>query len=177
MPIIKHKFLHLPPEQDTEILIIGTFNPDTEGNPAEFFYGRRQNYLWRLLPFSFGENDLKGKSVEEKTDFILRHKIHFTDLIEEVEVEDGHETNYNDAFLDNKVIKWRNVIAEIQGLSSLKKVCLTRKSFSDVPNIKKHVAEVEIYCLTMNIPFTYLSTPSRFYNQEKQDEWRRFLLS
>ena len=43
----------------TETLILGTFNPETPDNETEFFYGRRRNYLWRLLPSAYGGNDLK----------------------------------------------------------------------------------------------------------------------
>ena len=40
MVLIKHKFRHELIAPVTETLIIGTFNPDFDGNNAEFFYGR-----------------------------------------------------------------------------------------------------------------------------------------
>lgn len=174
MFIIKHRFLHIPLNKDAEFLIIGTFNPDTPGNPAAYFYGRRQNYLWRLLPLSFGEKDLKGASVKEKEEFILRHHIAFSDLIDEVKVEPENETNYNDVYLDKKVTKWRDVKAEIDQLPNLKKVCFTRMSFSDIPNIKKRITEIENYCRYKGIEFAYLITPARVYTETKLEEWKRF---
>jgi G:T/U-mismatch repair DNA glycosylase len=36
------------------MLIIGTFNPATYKNQADFFYSRGKNYFWRLLPVAFG---------------------------------------------------------------------------------------------------------------------------
>lgn len=66
MKKIKHKSLIRPIDPRTEILIIGTFNPDTQGNEADFFYGRGRNFFWRLLPFVFDEPDLKGADKQKK---------------------------------------------------------------------------------------------------------------
>ena len=70
MTIIKHRFLSHEINSATEILIIGTFNPDAKDNKAEFFYGRDRNFLWRLLPTAFGIENLKDKTKREKLDFI-----------------------------------------------------------------------------------------------------------
>jgi len=91
MPLVNHISSSRKIDPNTEILIIGTFNPNTPKNPADFFYGRRQNFLWRLLPLALGENDLKKSTREEKISFIQKHKIDFTDLIDALEVEDGME--------------------------------------------------------------------------------------
>lgn len=110
MTTIIHRFLHYQPKADTEILIIGTFNPDAVGNAAEYFYGRSRNNLWQLLPIAFGKASLKGKPLEDKIAFADRHKIGFTDLISSVSVEKGQETNYDDEFLDSRVVAWMNII-------------------------------------------------------------------
>ncbi len=44
MSTIKHRFLDHQINPETEILILGTFNPETEKNEADFFYGRNRNY-------------------------------------------------------------------------------------------------------------------------------------
>ncbi len=49
MTIVKHKFRDFRNKSDIEILILGTFNPDTIENTAKFFYSRNRNYLWNLL--------------------------------------------------------------------------------------------------------------------------------
>lgn len=174
MKIIKHKFRDHPIDANTEILIIGTFNPDTENNPADFFYGRNRNFLWRLLATAFNVDDLKGKSRAEKTQFIATAKIDFIDLIQEVSVEEGHETNYDDAYLDNKVLRWRDIISELQKLEKIKKVCFTRKSFSDIPEMRNKIQQIKTYCDSNQIKFQYLTTPARFYRKDKQDEWTTF---
>ena len=68
------------------------------------------------MPIAFGEVDLKDIAKQKKIEFITKHKIDFVDLIEEIQVEIGQETNYNDDYIDNKVIRWKNVIALIDTL-------------------------------------------------------------
>ncbi len=172
MTKIRHRFINHTINPKTETLIIGTFNPDTEGNSAEFFYGRQRNFLWTLLSTAFNETSLKGQSKEEKLKFIEKYRIDFIDLISEVEV--GEVANYKDGYLDNKVTEWRNVISEIAKLSHLKRVCLTRKSFGNIPNMKKRIDEIKSYCEERKIPFKFLTTPARFYGRAKQAEWTNF---
>lgn len=172
MTIVQHRFLNHKINQLTEILVIGTFNPDSTDNIADFFYGRQRNFLWTLIPKSFGEESLKSKSKNEKLDFIERYKIDFIDLISEVEVDEV--SNYDDGYLDDKVKLWRDVKDEISKLPNLKKVCLTRKSFADIPNMKIKIDEISDYCKDNGLQFKLLTTPARFYRQDKQEEWSNF---
>lgn len=177
MITVKHRFSNHTISPDTETLILGTFNPETPGNNAGFFYGRSRNYLWRLLPTAFGENDLKGAPKTEKLDFINRFKIDLIDLIEEIKVEEGQEANYDDVYIDSKVSIWQNVISEIDKLPNLKRVCFTRKTFTGIPNMKKQVDEIQAYCEGRGLFFKALTTPARFYSIDKQAVWNEFLNS
>jgi G:T/U-mismatch repair DNA glycosylase len=172
-----HHILHLTRTHQisihTEILLLGTFNPDTPGNTADFFYGRPRNFMWTLLPGAFGEPSLKNAPISVKRDFMQRYKIDFIDLIAEVEVEEA--TNYEDQYLDNKVIKWRDVLAELARLPHLKQVCFTRKSFSGIPKMKSRVEGIQYYCAQKGIGFHLLSTPSRFFSSQKETEWKSVL--
>ncbi len=174
MLIVKHKFFDHKINVDTETLIIGTFNPNTKGNEADFFYGRPKNYLWRLLPGAYNEQDLKGKSKQEKLVFIKKVKVDFIDIILEAHMEESKIDKYDDKYLDNKVSEWRNVINEIEILKNLKRICFTRSTFSDVPNMKLKVGEIQSYCFDNNIRFECLKTPARFYNTTKQAQWTDF---
>ena len=174
---VKHKFLNHTINPATETLIVGTFNPEANDNTAEFFYGRGRNYLWRLLPTAFGEADLKGSFFENKMDFIRSRKIDFIDIISEVTVNEGEEANFYDGYLDSRVSVWRDVIEEIAKLKHLKRVCVTRKTFSDVPNMKVKILQIEAYCNANGIQFKCLQTPARFYNADKQQAWSNFLLN
>ena len=177
MSTIKHRFLDHQINPETEILILGTFNPDTEKNDADFFYGRNRNYLWKLLPTAFKKTDLKKASKQEKLSFVKQERIDFIDLISEVEVEEGQEANYDDKFIDSRVIKWQNIIEEIGKLSNLKKILLTRKTFTGIPKMKIQIETIQDYCFKNRIYFKALSTPARFYNETKQTEWTNFLIN
>lgn len=174
MVTISHRFLAMPIDPEVETLIVGTFNPATEKNPAEIFYGRKRNFLWKLLPLALGMADLKNETVSGRFAFIKEHKIGFIDLVAEVRVETGSEVNYDDNYIDARVTKWRNVIGVINQLKQVKKICFTRKSFSGIPRVREKIREVETHCLAKGIVFQYLSTPSRIYSPEKQLEWTRF---
>lgn len=172
MAKIRHRFIDHRINPKTETLVIGTFNPDTEDNIADFFYGRQRNYLWTLIPSAFKEASLKGKSKYEKVDFVKNHKIDFIDLIAEVEVDEA--ANYDDSYLDSRVSEWRDIITEIKNLKNLKQICLTRKSFADIPNMKLKIDEIKSYCQEIETPFDFLPTPARFTNAEKQTVWTKF---
>jgi G:T/U-mismatch repair DNA glycosylase len=159
-------------DPETEILVIGTFNPAAPSNEADFFYGRRRNFLWQLLPLAFGETSLKGKSREEKTAFMKRHRIDFIDIISEVDVNDP--ANYDDSYIDGKVSEWKDVIAEIEKLPRVRKICFTRKTCADIPNMKKKIGEIRDYCEKQNISFRALVSPARIYSADKQAEWTDF---
>lgn len=174
MITIKHRFISYPIDPDTEYLIIGTFNPETEKNKAEFFYGRSQNYLWTLLPAAFGEENLKKLPKREKEAFICKYKIRLVDLIEEVTVDEGEEANYNDVYIDKRVTKWRDIISLIDNLPYLKKVCFTRKTFAGISNIRKQIEKIQGYCESRGVGFKALPTPARFYNENKQQVWTDF---
>lgn len=173
MGIAKHRFRNHEINPETEILIIGTFNPDTPENTADFFYGRQRNFLWTLLPTAYGDESLKGKPKQEKLDYIKEKRVDFIDLISEVDVDET--SNYDDDYLDKRVTKWRNVIAELEQLKKLRKVCFSRKSFSGIPKMKERIEDIRLYCEKWGIHFEYLATPARFYRADKQEEWSRFL--
>jgi G:T/U-mismatch repair DNA glycosylase len=174
MTIIKHRFLEHKINPNTETLIVGTFNPDAADNEAEFFYGRERNFLWRLITTAIGYENLKGKTKKEKLDFIQQNKIDFIDLISEVNVEEGEETNYEDRYIDDKVTEWRKVVDEIKKLNSIKRVAFTRKTLTDIPQMKIRVEEIEKYCKVKQIPFHFLKTPARTYSASKQKLWTDF---
>lgn len=171
--IIKHKFNNHNINNNTEKLLIGTFNPDVQGNEAVFFYGRNKNLLWSLLPKVFGGKSLKDKANNDKFDFIKKHKIDFVDLIEEIEIESGQENNYADVYIDQKVKKWKNIIDILEKNKNIKEVYFTRKSFSNIPNLKSKIKEIEVYCLKNQIKLNYLLTPARFENDEKLNQWKK----
>lgn len=170
---IKHKFDNHKINSETKILIIGTFNPDIPKNGATFFYGRPHNFLWSLLPRVFGEESLKSKNNENKLIFMKKNKIDFIDLISEIEVEKGQEDNYSDEYIDNKVLKWNNIIDILKINPKIQDVYFTRETFSNIKNIKLKIEEIKKYCENNKIRFIYLTTPARYENERKFQKWEK----
>lgn len=170
MPIVPHKFLNHQISLDTEILILGTFNPDVPNGPT-FYYGRPRNFLWQLLPGCWGLPSLKVSPLHAKLAFIAAHKIDFADLIESVNVPAGQQGNILDTYIDGLVYHWKDIIALINTLQKLKAVYFTRKTFTGIPNIKIRILAIQDHCTQQNIRFCLLETPARFANAAKQQQW------
>lgn len=134
MPPIKHKFfqtnfgngfethnaiIDITPYKP-EVMIIGTFNPDTpNSNFADFFYGR--NYLWtafknlfihkrvvisnRRMPTNGAPPDILNPTLSEIIDLCIKLKLTFADLIHEV----LHNNNPNIQPLPNDNIIFNGV--------------------------------------------------------------------
>ena len=173
MITIKHKFQDFQNKQNIKNLILGTFNPDVPDNNAEFFYGRGKNYLWNLLPKVYNQSVLKNASYSEKINFIEKNKIGFVDIIQEIIVENGQETNYADDYIDSKVTKWTDFELVLNIFTNINKVFLTRKTFADVPNMKRQVDQIKQICSLKKVGFYNLPTPARFENEAKLNEWKK----
>jgi G:T/U-mismatch repair DNA glycosylase len=170
MPIILHKFKDHQVNAQTEVLFLGTFNPDIP-NGADFFYGRSRSFLWHLLPQCWDLPPLKEASLVEKQEFMATYKIDFADLITALDVPLGEEENVDDDFIDSHVQQWKDIIALIDTLPELKEVYFTRKTFNGIPNMRTQVRMIASYCFKKGIRFCKLETPARFYNPEKQQQW------
>jgi G:T/U-mismatch repair DNA glycosylase len=170
MPIVQHKFLNHPVSPDTEILILGTFNPDIPTGP-DFFYGRPKNYLWQLLPGCWGIASLKFSQLPGKEAFMYGKSIDFADLIESVNVPIGEEGNVDDEYIDDKVSQWKDLLSLIRTLPKLKAVYFTRKTFAGIPNIKTRILAIQNHCAQISIRFCLLETPARYANTAKQQQW------
>lgn len=176
---IKHKFLPRQLNPDTEILIVGTFNPDVSKNSANFFYSRGHTSFWELMSAIFGEKCLRYSEKQEKEAFIKRHKIDFADLIEEIDIDSQDLSSYKDITLDENLnaAKCKNLPQEISHLNKLKKVGFTRSTFQHIPNIQKKVTDLERWCKNKGIEFRCLTTPANYgkVNAETRfEEWKNF---
>ncbi|MFN4300286.1 MAG: hypothetical protein ACK4EX_11245 [Thermaurantimonas sp.] len=172
MPVVRHRFGDfLPP--GVRWIFLGTFNPEASCNPASFYYSRPQNHFWRLLPEIFGMPSLKNAPSEEKKFFSEQLNIGFIDLIRSVIVPSDCECNFKDAYIDNKVIEWNNVTELLSDLKTIDQVLFTRKSFHDIPNIRKQIISIQSFCEEKGIKFSLLPTPARIYSIEKQRIWNK----
>jgi G:T/U-mismatch repair DNA glycosylase len=81
-----------PQQGEYNILIVGTFNGDIEGNLATWFYGRPENEFWCLLPRMLGKESLHPVDRDEHIDeltllwkqFCRENKIIIVDLFKEI---------------------------------------------------------------------------------------------
>jgi hypothetical protein len=181
----KHKFRNHKINPETKCLIIGTFNPDTPKNTADFFYGTGRNELWKLLPAAFGIDSLKSKArnpepiklliQEKRMKFMRERGIDFIDIISEVKVETDREHYRRDDYIGGRVSKWAPVKETMEELLMLERVCFTRKTFKDVPGIENKAKEIAEYCEQKNIHFKCLVSPSGLApGTDKQAEWTEF---
>lgn len=170
MPVILHKFRDHEVSPATETLILGTFNPDLEGGP-DFFYGRLRNFLWHLLPQSFGLEPLKEAELASKKAFMAEYKIDFADVIHALDIPEGKEGNVDDDFIDSHVQEWKDINSLIDTLPNLKAVYFTRKTFNGIPKIRQQITSIAAHCKQKDIRMCKLETPSKFYSDEKLQQW------
>ncbi len=76
-------------DERSKVLILGSF-PSVKSREQNFFYGHPQNRFWRVLPALFGE---EVSSVEEKKDFLLRHRIALWDVIDSCDIEGSSDAS------------------------------------------------------------------------------------
>lgn len=170
MPLLSHKFEDHIIDPKTEILIIGTFNPNIPEGP-DFFYGRPRNFLWQLLPQSYGLPSLKQAGLQAKKDFMREYHIDFADLIGSVNVEAGQEDNVADIYIDGKAQTWKQISQIIDGLPNLSAVFLTRKTFNGIPKITGKIREIQRQVRDRGLYFACLKTPARYAGEAKQHYW------
>lgn len=179
-----HKFRAHTINPDTEILIVGTFNPDTAKNKADFFYGTGRNDLWKLVPRAFEMESLKTFArysaakrlvIQEKRLKLMRDKrIDFIDIIAEVNAEANRTHDRKDSYIGWRVSKWNSVGETLDNLLKLKRICFTRKTFAGVALIEAKVKEIAEYCERRSIYFQCLISPSGAASGDKQSEWTAF---
>ena len=76
-------------DENSEILILGSF-PSVKSREVMFYYGHPQNRFFRVLGSLFNEVAI---TVEERKDFLKRHKIALYDVIEECDIEGSADSS------------------------------------------------------------------------------------
>ncbi len=82
----------IPPvfDERSEILILGSF-PSVKSREEGFFYGHPQNRFWKVLSAVFDE--CEPRAVEEKKQFLLRHRIALWDVIASCEITGSSDSS------------------------------------------------------------------------------------
>jgi len=152
--------------EDSEILILGTF-PSIKSFENEFYYSHPKNQFWKILSQIFNEKE--PETIEEKIDFLKKHKIALWDSIcecirEKDNSRDDNLKDINPCPIDKLLKKYSNI----------KKIAVTSR-----------LAEKVIKNYFKNSPFSilhsplYLPSPSplnaRMKLNEKVEKWRELL--
>ncbi len=152
--------------KDSKILILGTF-PSIKSFENAFYYSHPKNQFWEILSIVF--QDKKPTSIEEKIEFLKKHKIALWDTICQCEREKGNSRDDN----------LKNI-----------KPCPLETLLKNYPNIEKvavtsRLAEKVIKTYFKNSPLSilhsplYLPSPSplnaRLKIKEKAEIWKKLL--
>lgn len=111
-------------------------------------------------------------SLQEKKDFMTKYKIDFLDLILAIDVPPEEVRNRKDSFIDDKVVKWNDIIKVLKEYRSIKKVFFTRKTSAGITNIYEHINMIENFCTQNKITCSRLITPSKAYRGDKLPQWK-----
>ena len=167
----------LIPAWKFKTLIIGTFNPENKFHPknkAEYFYGRSQNYLWKILPKFACEASIPHESVDHQLKFLIRHEIGLTDLLISINDADENNTEHKSRIqtvLDTEIEKfsmftWNtpNILKKLHE-EKIDAVYFTKLGLPALrnPNLdtfENQMRKIEEYCRIHGIYNNRLFTPS-----------------
>ena len=76
-------------DKNSTKLILGTF-PSPKSRKTNFYYGNKQNRLWKILAEVFSEKIENNN--EAKIIFLLKHKLAMWDLIAECDIEGAEDS-------------------------------------------------------------------------------------
>ena len=146
----------------SEILILGTF-PSIKSFENDFYYSHPQNQFWKILSQIFNEKE--PKTIEEKTEFLKKHKIALWDSICGCIRSEGNSRDDN-----LKDIKPCPIDELLENYPNIKKVAVTSRLAQKV--IKKHFP-------SLISTLIYLPSPSplnaRMKLNEKVKQWKKLL--
>jgi hypothetical protein len=106
-----HRFIEdLYPKHKLKFLFVGTFNPSWENlnkNNANWFYGRRTNSFWRILPSIFNQPNMNNKlhrlNINLWKKYCLENNIGITDIIESIRDANDDKEEHKKEFLVTKM--------------------------------------------------------------------------
>lgn len=126
---------------DSEILILGSI-PSVKSRELGFYYMHPKNRFWQILSIVF--NEYIGKSVDDKKQFLSKHKIALWDVIESCDIYGS-----SDSSIKNVIV---NDIKSILDKTNIKYIYCTGKKAFELYNK---------YCFNnTNVSAVYLYSPS-----------------
>ena len=89
--MMKHPFEPIY-DKNSKILILGSF-PSVVSRKQSFYYSNKNNRFWKIMPLLF--NEKIGDSINERTEFLLRHHIALWDVIESCDINGSSDSSIN----------------------------------------------------------------------------------
>ncbi len=110
-------------QKDSEILILGTM-PSVKSRELGFYYMHPQNRFWKILEKIFNENI--GSSIEDKKEFLTKHKIALWDVVQSCEINKSSDSSI-------KNVEANDIMWLIKN-SNIKKIYVTGKKAQELYN-------------------------------------------
>ena len=155
-------------DKNSKILILGTF-PSIKSFENSFYYSHPKNQFWDILAIIF--NDKKPETIEEKKEFLKKHKIALWDSICECKRKHGNSRDDN-----LEILKPCDIEKLLKKYPNIKKIAVTSRTGEKV--LKKYFKNSPFEILKNPI---YLPSPSplnaRMKIDKKAEIWKKLLLS
>jgi len=152
---------------DSQILILGTF-PSIKSFENNFYYSHPKNQFWDILSLIF--KDKKPITIEEKINFLKKHKIALWDSICECKRKKGNSRDDN-----LEVIQPCDIENLLKKYPNIKKIAVTSRLAEKI--LKKHFKNSPFSIL--NSQLIYLPSPSplnaRLNLFKKAKKWQELL--
>ena len=139
-------------DENSKILILGSF-PSVKSREIQFYYGNKQNKIWKIFEEFFGEEI--SSSVDFKKEFLLRHKIAMWDVVKKSSIKGS-----GDLELVKKVEEVNDIPSLLKNYPNIKKVFCNGKA--SVELMKKYFPKIEV---------SYLHSTSPANVSFKKEEW------
>jgi G:T/U-mismatch repair DNA glycosylase len=90
---------------NSKTLVLGSFNPNNQGNNTDFYYGRCSNFFWKVIADIEGEKQqYYCNSIKNKFEAMEKHSFCFLDLIDSIEISsENSDSNVIHDFVRNKI--------------------------------------------------------------------------
>lgn len=129
---------------DSKILILGSF-PSVKSREAGFYYGHKRNRFFLTLSKIFNEDE--PITIEDRKDFLYRHKIALYDVVESCSIKGSSDSSIKD------VVPF-DIESTLKRYPSIKKIGITgrKAGFLFDKYLKDKVGDIEVIYLPSTSP-------------------------
>lgn len=139
-------------DENSKILILGSF-PSVKSREIQFYYGNKQNKIWKIFEEFFGEEI--SSSIVFKKEFLLRHKIAMWDVVKKSSIKGS-----GDIDLVKNAEEVNDIPLLLKIYPNIKKVFCNGKASEDL--MKKYFPKIEV---------SYLPSTSPANVSFRKEEW------